>query len=346
MLDSSIVSSIGPCVAEVEEQLAKYASNKHCTLVVSGTAALHAALVALGVKANDEVITQSLTFLATCNAISYQQAHPIFMDVEEDSFGICPGQLERFLAQNTYLKDNICINRHSGRIIKACVAMHTLGHIGKINEIQAICKKYHISLIEDAAEAMGSMRDGMTFGKYSDVAITSFNGNKIITAGGGGAIFTNDDTLHNHVQHITKNAKQPHQYEYIHDQIGFNYRMPNLNAALLKAQLELIDQFLINKKELAQQYDNFFDHIPTIEYVKPPPSCDSNFWLNAIKFNSKEERSAFLQETNDAGMSTRPLWKPMHQLIMFKNCQKTKLNITEDLYQKIVTLPSSVTCLK
>ena len=340
-IDSTFVSSVGKYVDIFEKEFAKKVGSKYAIATVNGTAALHISLILSDLKKDDEVITQPLTFIATCNAISYIGAKPIFVDVDLDTMGLSPKSLKNFLEQNCEIKNNRCTNKSTGKTIKACVPMHTFGHPCRIEEIKSICDKWNITLVEDAAESLGSCYKDKHTGTFGKLGAFSFNGNKIITSGGGGVIVTDDEKLAKKAKHLTTTAKVPHSYEYVHDEIGYNYRMPNLNAALLVAQLEQLDKFVESKKELAKLYEKFFSS-SDIEFVKELKDSTSNYWLQAIKLNSKIQRDEFLEFTNENGVMTRPIWKLMNELEMFKDCQKTDLKNAKYLEQRVVNIPSSV----
>ncbi len=340
-IDSTFVSSVGKFVNEFEQKTANYTGAKHAVVCVNGTNALHLALLLAGVENNDEVITQPLTFIATANAISYANAIPVFVDVDKDTMGLSPTALEKYLFENAEIKKNECFNKTTGRRIKACMPMHTFGHACRIEEIVAICKKYHIKVVEDAAEAMGSFYQDKHLGTFGEIAAISFNGNKIMTTGGGGILLTNNDELAKKAKHLSTQAKVPHAWEYAHDFVGYNYRMPNINAALGLAQLEQLNEFLKNKRETAEKYASFFEeqHIP---FFKERENEKSNYWLNAIILNNKEERDTFLRESNENGVMTRPIWQLMNKLPMFQNCPKGDLSNAEWLEDRVVNIPSSV----
>ena len=341
-IDSTYVSSIGKFVDEFEEKIASYTGAKYAVATSNGTSALHIALLLANVGENDEVITQPLTFVATCNVISYCRAQPIFVDVDRDTMGLSPTALRNYLEKNTIIQNQKCINNATGKIIKACIPMHTFGHPCRVDEIKDICDKYHIYLIEDAAESLGSFYKGKHTGTFGQMGVMSFNGNKIITAGGGGCILTDDESLAKKAKHLTTTAKAPHRWEYNHNMIGYNYRMPNLNAALLVAQLESLEIFLLKKRELAAAYTDFFNYTTTHSFVKEPIDSQSNYWLNAIIFKDKKQRDLFLDETNSEGVMTRPTWVLMNKLPMFKNAQHGDLTNSEWLEQRVVNIPSSV----
>jgi len=340
-IDSTFVSSVGKYVDTFEKEFAKTVGSKYAIATVNGTAALHISLILADVKKDDEVITQPLTFIATCNAISYIGAKPIFVDVDLDTMGLSPDSLKLFLENNCEIKENTCVNKTTGKIIKACVPMHTFGHSCRILEINNICDKWHIKLVEDAAESLGSYYKNKHTGTFGKVGAFSFNGNKIITSGGGGVIVTDDESLAKRAKHITTTAKISHPYEYAHDEIGYNYRLPNINAALLVAQLEQLERFLVSKKELATKYKDFFSNLD-INFIEEPKNSKSNYWLQAILLNDINQRNEFLEFSNKNGVMTRPIWKLMNELEMFKDCQKDDLKNAKYLEERVVNIPSSV----
>jgi len=340
-IDSTFVSSVGKYVDRFEKELAEYTGARYAVATVNGTSALHIALILSGVTQEDEVITQPLTFVATANAIKYIGASPIFVDVDKDTMGLSPLSLQKFLDEHCDLINNQCINKTTKKQIKACVPMHTFGHPCRIDEIQEICDRWHIHMVEDAAESLGSYYKNKHTGTYGKLGVFSFNGNKIVTAGGGGVIVTDDEALALRAKHITTTAKVPHPWEYVHDEIGYNYRLPNLNAALLVAQLENLENFLANKRELTNLYESFFSGTD-VTFVKEPENARSNYWLQSIVFKGKEERDAFLTFSNAQGIMTRPIWSLMNRLDMFKNCQTTNLDTATWLEERVVNLPSSV----
>jgi len=340
-IDSTFVSSVGKYVDKFEEVIADYTKAKKTIVTVNGTNALHVSLAEVGVKPGDEVITQPLTFIATVNAIAYLGANPVFIDVDRDTMGLSPLKLEEWLSENTIKNDQGTINKHTKKPIKAVVPMHTFGHPCRIEEIVSVCEKYHIPVIEDAAESMGSLYKGKHTGTFGKLGILSFNGNKIITTGGGGMILTNDDEVGNRLKHITTQAKIPHRWEYIHDFVGYNYRMPNINAALGVAQMENLELFVENKRALAQKYAKYFESVG-IDFFTEPVNCRSNYWLNAILLKNKTERDKFLEYTNDNGIMTRPIWELINRLEMFKDCQVGNIENAEWLADRVVNIPSSV----
>lgn len=341
-IDSTFVSSVGKFVDEFELKLAEYTGAKYAIACVNGTNGLHMALLVADVKPNDEVLTQALSFIATANAISYSGANPVFIDVDKDTLGMSPIALTNFLEQYTELKsDGFTYNRQTGKKITACVPMHTFGFPCRIDEIAAICKKWNITLIEDAAESIGSYYKNQHTGTFGKVGVFSFNGNKTITCGGGGALITNDEALAKQLKHLTTQAKVPHRWEFVHDHIGYNYRMPNINAALALAQLEQLDKFIENKRHLANQYAEFFNQTD-IKFVKEPKSTKANYWLNCIVLENKQQRDEFLNETNSNGVMTRPVWELMINLPMFKNYQSDNLTNSKFFADRLVNIPSSV----
>ncbi len=340
-IDSTFVSSVGKYVDRFEKEFASYVGAKYAIATVNGTAALHVALKLVNVEKDDEVITQPLTFIATCNAISYCGAKPIFLDVDLDTLGLSPNSLKNFLEQNCEVVDNQCLNKTTNKVIKACVPMHTFGHPCKIDEIKEICDIWNISLVEDSAESLGSFYKDKHTGTFGKVGAFSFNGNKIITSGGGGVIVTDDEVLAKRAKHITTTAKIPHPYEYVHDEIAYNYRLPNINAALLVAQMENLEKFLDSKRELASIYEEFFKTV-NINFIKEPKESKSNYWLQSVLLNDENERNEFLDYTNKNGVMSRPIWRLMNELEMYKDCQKDELKNAKYLEQRVVNIPSSV----
>jgi aminotransferase in exopolysaccharide biosynthesis len=339
-LESGFVSSVGSHVREFEEKIEAFTGAAHAISTVNGTAALHTCLVLAGVQPEDEVITQSLTFVATCNAIRYQFAHPVFVDVERSTLGMSPDALSAFLEEHAVREDSgLCRNKTTGRILRACVPMHTFGHPVRLNEIAEICERWGITLIEDAAESLGSFYKGKHSGNTGKLAALSFNGNKIITTGGGGMILTNDAELAQRAKHITTTAKQPHPYLYNHDTVGYNYRLPALNAALGCAQMESLPGMIEEKRQRAERYTEWFKNHDR-DFIVEPNDCASNYWLNAFLCKDRTERDVFLNETNQNGVMTRPIWEPMHTLPMFRDCQQGPLPVTEHLADCLVNLPS------
>lgn len=341
-IDSTYVSSVGKFVDRFEDMVAEYTEAKKAVVCVNGTNALHMAMMLVGVERDDEVITQALTFIATCNAISYIGAHPVFIDVDLDTMGLSPVAVEKWLIANAELKNGTCYNKNNGRRIKACVPMHTFGHPVHLDELVEVCAKYHIELVEDAAESLGSFYKGKHTGTFGKVGAISFNGNKTITTGGGGMLLFNDEELAKYAKHLTTQAKVPHRWEFVHDHIGYNYRMPNINAALGCAQMENLEAILLNKRETAEQYKAFFAQNSDIEFFTEPENCQSNYWLNVILLKDKNAQNEFLQSTNDHGIMTRPVWGLMNKLEMFKDCQTDGLENTSWFEDRVVNIPSSV----
>ena len=340
-IDTTFVSSVGKFVDLFEQKIAEYTAAKQAVVCVNGTNALHIALKLSGVEKGDEVITQPLTFIATTNAIVYAGAVPVFVDVDKDTMGLSPKSLEQFLQANAELRANECFHKQTNRRIKACMPMHTFGHACRIEEIMDICERYHIEVVEDAAEAMGSYYKGKHLGSFAKIGAISFNGNKTITTGGGGVILTNDETIGKHAKHLTTQAKLPHAWEFVHDEIGYNYRMPNINAALGVAQLEQLDHFLANKRTTAEAYKNYFQK-QGIAFFAERAEERCNYWLNAIILKNKEERDAFLTESNAKAVMTRPIWQLMNRLPMFKDSPKTDLSNAEWLEARVVNIPRGV----
>jgi aminotransferase in exopolysaccharide biosynthesis len=347
-IDSTFVSSVGAYVSRFEEMMAEIAGTKYAVATVNGTAALHMALMVAGVKRNDLVITQAMTFVATCNALSYIGASPVFVDVDRDTMGLSPIALENWLQEDTYLDANPKTGKRSvflketGQRVAAVLPMHTFGHPCRIEQIKTICAQFQLPLIEDAAESLGSYYKGKHTGSFGQMGIFSFNGNKTVTCGGGGAIVTNDQEMANLAKHLTTQAKQPHRWEFNHDQIGYNYRMPNLNAALACAQLEQLTLFTTDKRDLAEKYEQLFEHVPDIEYKKEPAEGRSNYWLNTIELRDLKERNDFLTYSNDQGVMTRPVWTLMNKLEMFEDAVHGPLPHSEYLAERLVNIPSSV----
>jgi perosamine synthetase len=340
-IDSTFVSSVGKFVDEFEKEFAKFVGSKYAIATVNGTSALHIALLLAGVKKDDEVITQALTFVATTNAISYAGAKPIFLDVDLETMGLSPKSVKNFLETNCILENGVCRNKKSGKKVKAIVPMHTFGHPVKIDEFVEIAENWNIKIVEDSAESLGSFYKGKHTGTFGDFGVFSFNGNKIITSGGGGVIVTDNEVLAKKAKHLTTTAKIPHKWEYIHDEVGYNYRMPNLNASLLVAQLENLNLYLENKRDLAEKYKKFFQN-KNLKFIEEPKNSKSNYWLNAILLRDKNERDNFLEMTNKNGVMTRPIWKLMNELEISKNYQTDDLKNSKYLADRVVNIPSSV----
>lgn len=340
-IDSTFVSSVGKFVDQFEEMVAEYTGAKYAIAIVNGTAALHVALKLVGVDDSCEVITQPLSFIATCNAISYCGAQPIFVDVDKDTMGLSPNSLAVLLEEETEQREGHCYNKTTGKRIAAVVPMHTFGHPCRIDRIAELCKQYNIALVEDSAESLGSYYKGKHTGTFGHIGVFSFNGNKTITTGGGGMLITDDEALAKRAKHITTTAKVPHPYEFVHDEIAYNYRLPNINAALGCAQMENLDTILDNKKERALQYEQFFLK-ENIDFVVASQNSNANYWLNAVILKDKSERNLFLEETNEAGIMTRPIWQLMNRLEMFKSCQTGELSNALWLEERVVNIPSGV----
>ena len=339
-IDSTFVSSVGAYVDLFEEKMSLFTQTKKSVAVVNGTSALQVALRLVGVKPNNEVITQALTFVATANAILYNNAFPVFLDVDIDTMGLSPKSVEAFLEEHGELREDGCFNKTTGRKIAACMPMHTFGFPVKLDELIAVCKKWSIPIVEDAAESIGSSYKGKSTGSFGEIAGFSFNGNKVITSGGGGVITTNNIELGQRAKFLTTTAKDPHPYEYFHSESGYNFRMPNLNAALACAQLESIEVFLKDKRSLANDYKGFFD-TEGIKFRVENPGTKANYWLMAIELNNKSDRDLFLKETNSSGVMTRPIWQLMFRLPMFENCYRDSQKNAIFLEQRIVNIPSS-----
>lgn len=341
-IDTTFVSSVGQFVDRFEKDMAAYTGAKRAVVCVSGTNALHMAMMLAGVERDDEVLTQALTFIATCNAISYIGAHPVFIDVDRSTMGLSPNAVKEWLIKNAEIKNGQCYDKQTGRRVKACVPMHTFGHPVRIEELVDICAEWHIELVEDAAESIGSKYKGIHTGLFGKVGALSFNGNKTITTGGGGMLLFMDEELGALAKHLTTQAKVPHRWEFKHDHIGYNYRMPNINAALGCAQLEHLDEFIADKRETAKAYAEFFKNIEGIEFFTEPENSFSNYWLNVVILPDHEKQLEFLQETNDNGVMTRPIWELMNRLPMFEHCQHDDLKNTIWFADRVVNIPSSI----
>ena len=340
---STYVSSVGAYVERFEKELAAYTGVRRAVAVVNGTAALQVALQLAGVKTNDEVIVPALTFVATANAVQYLGAVPHFADSEESTLGLDPRALRDWLNSVAEPAGDAYRNRQSGRRLGALVPMHTFGHPCDLEGLLAIAHDYRLALVEDAAESLGSRYQGQHTGTFGLLGTLSFNGNKIITMGGGGAILTNDERLADHAKHLTKTAKLPHRWDYVHDEVGYNFRMPNLNAALGCAQLEQISEFLASKRRLFERYQEALAHIDEVRLMREPSGCESNYWLQTLVLSDAVggQRDAILQATNDAGLMTRPAWRLMHRLEPYKKCPRAPLPVAESLAQRLINLPSS-----
>lgn len=336
-IESTFVSSVGAYVNRVEDELAALTKTQRAVAVVNGTSALQVCLRLVGVQQGDEVLTQALSFVATSNSIAYLGAKPVFIDVDLDTMGMSPDALGTFLEEFAELREEGCYNKLTGKRIRACMPMHTFGFMCRIEQIKHICEQWHIPLIEDAAEALGSSYKNQPAGSFGKLSALSFNGNKLITAGGGGAIVMQDKKLGEKAKHLTTTAKLPHTYEYIHDALGYNFRMPNLNAALLCGQIEQMQIILERKKELFQAYETEFKDL-----LKPiPKDTQWNYWLMSLQLKDRKERDEFLEQSNAQGIMTRPIWTLLYKLPMYQDCQKDAQRNAECLEDRIVNIPSS-----
>jgi aminotransferase in exopolysaccharide biosynthesis len=339
-IDSTFVSSVGQYVNQFEEDIAKYTGSKKAIAIVNGTSALHLSMLMAGVKPGDYVITQALTFVATCNAIHYCQAEPILIDVDKKTLGLSPIALEAWLEENAFVDiDQVCKLKNSKRAIKACIPMHTFGHPVEIDTLAKICNVWKLAMIEDAAESLGSLFKDTHTGTFGLMGTLSFNGNKIITTGGGGAILCNEE-LYLKGKHLSTTAKKPNDIHFVHDEVGFNYRLPNINAALGCAQLESINLFVTQKRQLAEEYAQLLKN-SNLEFFKEPKNCRSNYWLNTIICHDESQRNELLNYMNSREIMTRPVWTPMNKLPMFKNSISDSLQNTLWLEERIVNIPSS-----
>ena len=345
-LDTGWVSSVGAYVDRFEQMLCDYTSSTYAVAAVNGTAALHICLLLAGVKAGDEVLVPAVTFIATANAVTYCNAIPHFVDIEERTLGLDPYKLDDYLKEISELSGGICYNRFTGRPIRAVIPMHTFGHPVDIDPLQELCERYNLVVVEDAAESLGSLYKNRHTGTMGLVSCISFNGNKTITTGGGGAILTNSAAIAKLAKHITTQAKTPHRWEFNHDMAGYNYRMPNINAALGCAQLEQLPGFIEKKRKLASRYQEAFQDVSGIRVFTEPDFARSNYWLNTLILNNKFacERDNLLELTNNAGIMTRPVWTSINKLNMYQNCPKMDLSEAEDLESRIINIPSSA-CL-
>lgn len=340
-IDSTFVSSVGAYVDKFEAEMASFTGSQRAVAVMNGTAALHIALKLAGVLPGDLVVTQSLTFVATCNAIAYCNAEPLFIDVDRHTLGLSPSALDAWLSEHASIDDNgDCRTRVGHRRIRACLPMHTFGHPVELDSLVATCKRWNLILIEDAAESLGSYYKGRHTGNFGQIGTLSFNGNKVMTTGGGGMLLT-DQSTGDRAKHLTTTAKIPHPYEFVHDEIGYNYRMPNLNAALGCAQLEQLPKFLESKRVLAERYIEFFKG-SDLQAIVEPKDCRSNYWLNGVICADSAQRDSLLKATNDSGVMTRPIWALMTKLTPYKNALRGPLDNAEWLEARVVNLPSSV----
>jgi len=342
-LDSGWVSSAGQHIGRFEGALSDFTGAAHAVATVTGTAALHTCLMLAGVKADDEVIVPALTFVATTNAVAYMAAHPHFADSEERTLGLDAAKLEAHLSDITDVKDGACINRLTGRRISAAVCMHTFGHPVDLDALAEVCGRFKITLIEDAAESLGSYYKGRHTGNHGRLAALSFNGNKVMTTGGGGAVLTNDAELAVAAKHLTTTAKLPHAFEFIHDRTAYNYRLPNINAALGLAQMEQLASKLDRKRTLAASYRDAFRTVSGLRFFEEPENCSSNYWLNVLVLDKdrRDVRDDILVAANAAGFGCRPVWRPMHMLAPYRDCARMDLSVAEDLYGRIINIPSS-----
>ena len=340
-IDSTFVSSVGAYVDKFENMMQNITATSKAVAVVNGTSGIQVALRLVGVKQGDEVLTQALTFVATANAIAYNAAKPVFIDVDRDTMGLSAQALKNFLEEYGDLREDGCYNKKTGNKIAACLPMHTFGFPVRIDEIVEICSQWKIPVVEDAAESLGSEFNGKPTGSFGEVGVFSFNGNKIVTCGGGGVIVSNNIKLGEKAKYLTTTAKKPHPYEYYHDELGYNYRMPNLNAALACAQLENLNMFLEKKRELAGEYANFFKNT-NIKFRQEMPDTKANYWLMAVELDNREERDLFLKTTNKAKIMTRPIWQLMYKLPMYQSCFKDGQRNAEFLEDRIVNISSSV----
>ena len=341
-IDSTFVSYVGRFVGEFEQLICNFTGAKYAVATVSGTSALHLALVLAEVGQEDEVLIQSLNFVATANAVSYCGGRPVFIDSEQETLGMCPEKLEEFLTSTAIIDDRgNCVNKITGKRIAACVPMHVFGLPSKIKEIQSICQKYNIPMIEDAAEAIGSTYDGRHMGTFGEMGIISFNGNKAVTCGGGGVIITNDENLAKKAKHLSTTAKKNHAWEFIHDEVGYNYRMPNVNAAIGCAQMEKIEFMLQNKRETAAKYKKHFEKTG-VSFISESAPGRSNYWINGIILDNRENRDLFLKNANSSGVGVRPVWSRLSELKMYCSCLSTDLSNAKWLEDRIVNLPSGV----
>ena len=341
-LNSTFVSSVGKYVDQFEQHISKFTGAKSSIATVNGTAALHAALSLKGVKQGDEVICQPFTFIATSNAISYCGANPVFVDIESKFLSLCPNKLDDFFKQNTKFKNGSCYNIATGKKISAVIIMHSFGMPGLVNEVLEVCKKNGVILVEDAAESLGSWVDGKHTGLIGDVGVLSFNGNKIITTGGGGMILFKNKEDGEKAKHLTTTAKLPHKWEYNHDMVGFNYRLPNLNAAMGVAQMEKINSFLKIKREIAIKYDNMISQMQKVSLFKEDENRKSNYWLNALIFDDPHDRDSFLEVSNNNGIMTRPPWGLLSEQKPYKHCFSGDLSVSREFASRIANIPSSV----
>ncbi|XGC82253.1 LegC family aminotransferase [Bdellovibrio bacteriovorus] len=340
-IKSTFVSSVGQFVDRFEGQMQTFTGTSRAVATVNGTAALHAALYMAGVRSGDLVITQALTFVATCNALFHMGAEPVFVDIDKETLGLSPEALANFLEEHAVLNsDGVAIEKKSGRKFAAVVPMHTFGHPVRLDEIEAVCKKWNIVLVEDAAESLGSYYKGKHTGTIGQFGALSFNGNKIITTGGGGMVLCKDPEEGKRTKHVTTTAKVPHSYEFYHDEPGFNYRLPNLNAALGCAQMEKLPLFIEQKRKLAKHYEQFFAN-SDLQFITEPSYAKSNYWLNAVVCPDKNARDEYLTQLNANGVMCRPVWQLMHTLPMYQHCMRDSLNASEAMAATLLNIPST-----
>ena len=343
-LDSTYVSSVGKFVDRFENELAAFTGARRAVAVVNGTAALHIALLLVGVEPGDEVLLPALTFIATANSVAYCHAIPHFVDSEETSLGMDARALREYLARTAEIRGGVCVNKTTGRVIRAMVPMHTFGHPSDIEALLAVARDFHLQLIEDAAESIGSTVGGHHTGTFGVIGTLSFNGNKTITTGGGGAVLTNDVEIGKRAKHLTTTAKVPHRWKFIHDAVGYNYRMPNLNAALGCAQLEQLPGMLADKRRLFEHYQRAFAGVDGVRLVGEPAGRHSNFWLQTLVLDERlaGQRDAVLTATNDAGVMTRPVWELMHTMPFYRDAPAAPLPVAESLARRVINIPSNV----
>ncbi len=343
-IDTRWVSSAGKYVDTFEKNLAEFTGARFAVAVVNGTAALQVCLQLAGVERDDEVLAPDLTFIATANAIAYAGAIPHFVDSAENTLGLDPGKLDQYLQEVGVIRDGACYNRLTGRRISTVVPMHTFGHSMDLDPLIDVCEKYHLALVEDAAESLGTYYKGRHTGTFGRINAMSFNGNKIITTGGGGALLTNDESLGRLAKHITTTAKLPHAWDFFHDRVGYNYRMPNINAALGCAQLEALPRFLEQKRALASRYQQAFLDVKGIRVFSEPDFSTSNYWLNVLMLDQQQadQRNDILQLLNASGIMVRPAWILMHKLPMYKECPRMDLTVSESIESRLINVPSSV----
>ncbi len=342
-LDSGFVSTVGQYVERFEQEVAEYTDSKHAIALVNGTSALHLAMIIAGVKLGDEVLMPSLTFVATANAASYIGAVPHFVDVNQEDFGVDASRLRQYLNKITIVKNGSCLNRKTGRVIRALVPMHVFGHPCNIIDLLAVADEFHLTLIEDAAEALGSLYNQKHTGTFGKIGIISFNGNKTITTGGGGIILTDDAEIAHHAKHLSTTAKRPHPFSYTHTDIGFNYRLPNLNAALGCAQLEKLPKFLNSKRRLFNLYKDAFSEVRNVTLFREPNKCRSNYWLQTLLLDEEimSYHNDIIMCCIDAGINVRPVWTPLHLLPMFVTSPAAPLSVTSNLAKRLINIPSS-----